>query len=61
MNVYTPFQEQISTDATLTLKSMGTQMGISLGVSLAVIAGFSFLRPRHTLVYAPKYKFSSPE
>ena len=61
MNVYVPFQDQKKTDATLTLKAMGTQLGINLAVSLLVLAGFSFLRPRHTLVYAPKYKFSKPE
>ncbi|KAI7847979.1 hypothetical protein BDC45DRAFT_524542 [Circinella umbellata] len=61
MNVYVPFQDQKKTDAELTLKAMGVQLGINIGVSLLVIAGFSFLRPRHTLVYAPKYKFSKPE
>ncbi|KAI8137874.1 hypothetical protein BJV82DRAFT_633604 [Fennellomyces sp. T-0311] len=61
MNVYVPFQDQKKTDATLTLKAMGTQLGINLGISLLVMAGFSFLRPRHTLVYAPKYKFSKPD
>ena len=61
MNVYVPFQDQKKTDAELTLKAMGVQLGINIGVSLLVMAGFSFLRPRHTLVYAPKYKFSKPE
>ncbi|KAI9499662.1 hypothetical protein BDB00DRAFT_795028 [Zychaea mexicana] len=61
MNVYVPFSDQKKTDATLTLKAMGIQLGINIGISLLVLAGFSFLRPRHTLVYAPKYKFSKPE
>ncbi|KAI9320024.1 hypothetical protein BX666DRAFT_1853740, partial [Dichotomocladium elegans] len=59
--VYVSLQEQESTDATLSLKAMGTQLGINLGISLAVMAGFSLLRPHHTLVYAPKLKFSKPE
>lgn len=59
MSVYVSFQSQKEQDAELTVKAMATQLGINLGISLAVLAGFSFLRPRHTLVYAPKFKFST--
>ncbi|KAF7726472.1 hypothetical protein EC973_008707 [Apophysomyces ossiformis] len=40
---------------------MAVQLGINLAIAIGVILCFSFLRPRHTLVYAPKYKFSSEE
>lgn len=60
-SIYIPFQDQKEQDAELTLKAMATQLGINLGIAVAVLIGFSFLRPRHTLVYAPKYKLSPPE
>lgn len=59
MNVYVSFEDQKKQDANLNIKAMATQFGINLGVSVAVILAFNFLRPRNTLVYAAKYKFST--
>ncbi|KAI9032519.1 hypothetical protein CLU79DRAFT_726710 [Phycomyces nitens] len=59
--VYVSLTEQKQQDATLTIKSMGIQLGINLAVALVVLAGFSWVRPRHSLVYAPKAKFSLAE
>ncbi|KAL0089219.1 hypothetical protein F4703DRAFT_1940730 [Phycomyces blakesleeanus] len=59
--VYVSLSEQKQQDATLTIKSMAIQLGINLAVALVVLAGFSWVRPRHSLVYAPKAKFSSAE
>ncbi|KAI8384333.1 uncharacterized protein BYT42DRAFT_562165 [Radiomyces spectabilis] len=60
-NVYVSFEDQKREDAELNLKAMGTQLGINLGISIVVLAGFSWLRPRHSLVYAPKSKFATPD
>ncbi|KAK4513273.1 uncharacterized protein ATC70_011841 [Mucor velutinosus] len=40
---------------------MGIQLGINVGTAIVVMIGFSLLRPRHTLVYAPKSKFATKE
>ncbi|CEP11064.1 hypothetical protein [Parasitella parasitica] len=61
MSVYVPFEDQRKQDATFTIKAMGIQLGINVGTAIAVMIGFSILRPRHTLVYAPKSKFATKE
>jgi hypothetical protein len=38
---------------------MATQIGINLGISVIITIIFCILRPKHTLVYAPKYKYST--
>ncbi|KAI7896028.1 uncharacterized protein EV154DRAFT_493252 [Mucor mucedo] len=59
MSVYVPFDDQRKQDASFTIKSMGIQLGINLGTAIVVMIGFSLLRPRNSLVYAPKAKFST--
>ncbi|KAL9553867.1 hypothetical protein MBANPS3_003073 [Mucor bainieri] len=61
MSVYVPFEDQRKQDASFTIKSMGIQLGINVGTAIVVMIGFSLLRPRHTLVYAPKSKFATKE
>ncbi|CAO3612958.1 unnamed protein product [Cunninghamella blakesleeana] len=53
------FQEQKAQEASLDLKAMGIQIGINLAISIIVVTGFCILRPKHNLVYAPKYKYLS--
>ncbi|CAO3643474.1 unnamed protein product [Cunninghamella echinulata] len=57
--IYFTFQEQKAHEANLDLKAMGIQIGINLGISILVVTGFCILRPKHNLVYAPKYKYLS--
>ncbi|KAG1457603.1 hypothetical protein G6F55_005827 [Rhizopus delemar] len=40
---------------------MGIQLGINAATALVTIIGFSILRPKNSLVYAPKLKFSKKE
>ncbi|KAL0141239.1 hypothetical protein V8B55DRAFT_1487296 [Mucor lusitanicus] len=61
MSVYVPFEDQRKQDASFTIKAMGIQLGINVGTAIVVMVGFSLLRPRHTLVYAPKSKFATKE
>ncbi|KAI8078269.1 uncharacterized protein B0P05DRAFT_470831, partial [Gilbertella persicaria] len=61
MSVYVSFEEQRKQDASFTIQSMGIQLGINVGTAIIVMIGFSLLRPRNTLVYAPKAKFSSKQ
>ncbi|GAN01968.1 conserved hypothetical protein [Mucor ambiguus] len=61
MSVYVPFEDQRKQDASFTIKAMGIQLGINVGTAIVVMIGFSLLRPRHTLVYAPKSKFATKE
>ncbi|PHZ10123.1 DUF221-domain-containing protein, partial [Rhizopus microsporus ATCC 52813] len=58
MSIYFSYDEQRKQDATFTVKSMGIQLGINLGTAIVTMIGFSILRPRNTLVYAPRSKFS---
>ncbi|KAI7902227.1 uncharacterized protein BX663DRAFT_512192 [Cokeromyces recurvatus] len=58
-SIYVPFEDQKKQDASITLRAMGIQLGINVGTALAVMIGFSLLRPRNSLVYAPKLKFSA--
>ncbi|KAI8989431.1 hypothetical protein BDB01DRAFT_848605 [Pilobolus umbonatus] len=61
MSVYVPYDAQRKEDASFTLKAIGIQLGINLGTAVVVMTGFTLLRPRHTLVYAPKSKFMKDE
>ncbi|KAI9481246.1 MAG: hypothetical protein EXX96DRAFT_208426 [Benjaminiella poitrasii] len=61
MSIYVPFQDQQKQDASITIKAMGIQLGINIGTAVVVLIGFSLLRPRNTLVYAPKSKFLTKE
>src|SRR5271163_473686 len=38
--------------------AFGAALGTSVGFSVLLALVFSFVRPRHTLVYAPKAKYS---
>ncbi|KAI7865182.1 hypothetical protein BDF14DRAFT_1828060 [Spinellus fusiger] len=60
-SIYISLDDQKKQDTTLTLQSMGIQLGVNLAIAFAVILAFSWMRPRHTLVYAPKTKFSTPD
>jgi hypothetical protein len=40
-------------------QSVLIQLGLMLGLSLAMIVLFSVLRPKNKIVYAPKWKYSS--
>ncbi|KAI9247530.1 hypothetical protein BY458DRAFT_551082 [Sporodiniella umbellata] len=61
MSTYISFEDQRAQDASFTIKAMGIQLGINAATALAVMIGFSFLRPRNTLVYSPKTKFLKKE
>lgn len=57
--IYISFEDQKHQEADLTIKAMATQIGINLGISVIITITFCILRPKHTLVYAPKYKYST--
>ncbi|KAI9348870.1 hypothetical protein BD770DRAFT_395139 [Pilaira anomala] len=61
MSIYVPFDDQKKQDASFTLQSMGIQLGVNIGTAIVVMIGFSLLRPRNSLVYAPKTKFSAEQ
>ncbi|KAG2229590.1 hypothetical protein INT48_001901 [Thamnidium elegans] len=61
MSVYVPWDDQKKQDASFTIKSMGIQLGVNIGTAIVVMIGFSLLRPRNSLVYAPKSKFSTEQ
>ncbi|ORZ15274.1 hypothetical protein BCR42DRAFT_376416 [Absidia repens] len=57
--VYISFEDQKNQESDLTIKAMAAQIGINLGIAILITVVFCFLRPKHTLVYAPKYKYST--
>ncbi|KAI8330722.1 hypothetical protein BC941DRAFT_361109, partial [Chlamydoabsidia padenii] len=57
--IYISFEDQKHQEADLTIKAMATQIGINLGIAILITILFCLLRPKHTLVYAPKYKYST--
>ncbi|CAO3593097.1 unnamed protein product [Absidia cylindrospora] len=57
--VYISFEDQKNQESDLTIKAMAAQIGINLGIAILITIVFCFLRPKHTLVYAPKYKYST--
>ncbi|KAI8077759.1 uncharacterized protein BX664DRAFT_343414 [Halteromyces radiatus] len=56
--IFISFDEQKHQEADLNIKALATQFGINLGIAILVMIGFCLLRPKHNLVYAPKYKYS---
>ncbi|WRT70828.1 uncharacterized protein IL334_007827 [Kwoniella shivajii] len=47
--------------SSVSVKAVGSQIGLMTAISLATILGFSFFRPREKKVYAPKIKYQLPE
>ncbi|KAI8379715.1 uncharacterized protein BYT42DRAFT_569744 [Radiomyces spectabilis] len=52
-------RQQQKVDAKLGLTGLATQLGINCAMSFGVLMAFNILRPNNSLVYAPKYKYSS--
>ncbi|CEP07391.1 hypothetical protein [Parasitella parasitica] len=46
-------------ESELSLSGMATQLGINIGIAVAVLVVFNILRPNNSLVYAPKYKYAA--
>ncbi|KAI8638186.1 hypothetical protein BD408DRAFT_394432 [Parasitella parasitica] len=46
-------------ESELSLSGMATQLGINIGIAVAVLVVFNILRPNNSLVYAPKYKYAT--
>ncbi|KAG2182334.1 hypothetical protein INT43_007264 [Umbelopsis isabellina] len=61
MSSVVSFDSQRSQDAALDVKGMATQLGINLAISVGVLLGFQLLRPKNTLIYAPRAKFGTNE
>ena len=55
------FRRQQRQEDLVTLNAMIIQISINLGIALVVLILFSWLRPRHTFLYAPKEKLSKSE
>ncbi|KAI8097465.1 uncharacterized protein BX664DRAFT_326439 [Halteromyces radiatus] len=46
-------------DSVLTITGIASQLGINVAIALLVLMIFTILRPNNSLVYAPKYKYST--
>jgi hypothetical protein len=55
------FKEQEKQEDTVCLKAMLIQILVNLVFTLSVLVLFSWLRPRHAFIYAPKAKLSKYE
>ncbi|KAL1924150.1 uncharacterized protein VTP21DRAFT_7185 [Calcarisporiella thermophila] len=58
MTDVTSFQDQKKIDGSISLTGMLTQIGINVALSVATLVAFSYLRPKHSLVYARSVKHS---
>ncbi|CAO3677390.1 unnamed protein product [Umbelopsis ramanniana] len=61
MSSVVTFDSQRSQDASLDVKGMATQLGLNLAISIGVVMGFQLLRPRNSLIYAPKSKLGTDQ
>ncbi|WVQ86148.1 hypothetical protein IAT38_008316 [Cryptococcus sp. DSM 104549] len=50
-----------STLSQVSVKAVGSQVGLMSAISIATLLGFSFFRPREKKVYAPKIKYQLPK
>jgi hypothetical protein len=55
------FKEQQRLEDAVSLRAMIIQVCINLGFAIFVLFLFSWLRPRHDIIYAPKAKLSKAE
>lgn len=55
------FKEQQRVEDIINLKAAIIQISTNLGFAICVFFLFSWLRPRHAFIYAPKAKLSQSE
>ncbi|KAI8140616.1 hypothetical protein BJV82DRAFT_621820 [Fennellomyces sp. T-0311] len=58
MDTLTELDKYLSEDSKMSLKGMATTLAINFGIAFGIFLIFSVLRPNHSLVYAPRYKYA---
>ncbi|KAG2219661.1 hypothetical protein INT45_011845 [Circinella minor] len=58
MDTLNELDKYLSDDSKMSLKGMATTLGINFGIAFGIFMIFSILRPKHNLVYAPRYKYA---
>ncbi|KAI9259470.1 hypothetical protein BDA99DRAFT_465194 [Phascolomyces articulosus] len=58
MDTLSELDKYLSDDSKMSLKGMATTLAINIGIAFGIFMIFSILRPKHNLVYAPRYKYA---
>ncbi|KAI9489345.1 hypothetical protein BDB00DRAFT_962437 [Zychaea mexicana] len=58
MDTLSELDKYLSEDSKMSLKGMATTLAINFGIAFGIFMLFSILRPNHSLVYAPRYKYA---